>query len=282
MSRVIVKSYPLTSPFEPRELPLLYPAVLQEPIIHLTGIILQSHKIHRIMEIYPSEMIRDHDKYLQAQALRSSGSSIRTIAKALNISTSTASIWSRDIQLTTDQKATLNARSQNGELLRSFAHQRHLNKVENQKNIFNEAEKEILALDNDQLFLTGLALYWAEGFKNLKEQRVGFCNSDPRMIKFIMRWFRGSLKIAEEDFTLRVELNNLFKDQDDEFKSYWSQLTGVPLNQFNRSYFQMVNQIRSYPNKSNYHGTLRIRIRRSSRLLVRLRGWIEGLSLSGN
>ncbi|OGE31102.1 hypothetical protein A2631_05520 [Candidatus Daviesbacteria bacterium RIFCSPHIGHO2_01_FULL_44_29] len=54
------------------------------------------------MEI-PLDMKRDLDKYQQARDLRISGDSIKTIAKKLLISSSTASIWTNDIQLTPEQ-----------------------------------------------------------------------------------------------------------------------------------------------------------------------------------
>lgn len=225
-------------------------------------------------------MKRDSVKYEQARILRGQGWSIRQIAKHLKISTSTSSIWCEDIELLPEQRSALDSRGVHAKLLREFARQRHTDKLSRHNQIHNQAKKEIKSLSNNELFLIGLALYWAEGFKNIKEHRVGFCNSDPRMIELIMCWFRYSLKIPDNDFTLRVEFNISHKDRKDEIEDHWSKITDIPLSQFNSPYLQKTNQIKNYSDRGIYYGLLRIRIRRSSELLVQLRGWIEGLSLT--
>ncbi len=222
-------------------------------------------------------MKRDLGKFQQAKALRQSGISIRTISNLLNISTSTASIWCRDIELSKDQKAHLTLKGKSNKLLKEYAQKRHLDKVEREEKIFLESKNQLKSISKNELFLTGLALYWAEGFKNNSEHRVGFCNSDPRMVKFIMNWFRNYLNIPKEEFTLRVEFNSTHINRKEEIESYWSSFTGIPLSQFNKPYLQKVNQIRDYSKRGAYYGLLRIRIRKSSQLLVKIRGWIEGL-----
>lgn len=227
---------------------------------------------------YSEDMVIKIHEYGQALGLRKSGRSIRSIAKQLKVSTSTASLWCREIELTTDQKINLSLKSANTELLRRYANKRHEDKIIRNKDIFEKAKGELTKLTNNELFLSGVALYWAEGFKNISEGRVGFCNSDPRMIKFMMFWFRNILKISDSNFTLRAEFNIIHSKRQQEIENYWSELTGIPLVQFNKPYFQKSVLLRNYPNKDIYHGVLRIRIRKSSHLLARFRGWIEGLS----
>lgn len=224
-------------------------------------------------------MTRDFKKYNQARKLRQDGKSIRTISKLLKISSSSASIWCRDIKLSDDQRTKLAKKGQNVILLRKFAKERHERKLNNDKNTYSQAKKEIQKLSKNELFLIGLALYWAEGFKSKKEKQVGFCNSDPRMIKFMLNWFKDSIKISNQDFLLRAEFNITHKSRKEEIEDYWSKLTGITRVQFHKPYLQKAKQIRDYSNKGEYFGLLRIRIRRSSVLLVKLRGWIEGLSL---
>lgn len=227
-------------------------------------------------------MIRKIDKYNQAKSLRQAGHSIRFIASQLQISSSTASLWCRHIQLTPEQLTTLQAKSINTELLKRLAVQKHLTKIQQQQDLFNQAKLEITQLTNREFFVSGLALYWAEGFKNLSEGRIGFCNSDPRMIIFMLAWFRQFFQIKNEDFTLRAEFNIDHLDRKDEIESYWSKLTHIPLNQFNNPFLQKSKWQKSYLNRNTYFGTLRIRIRKSTAHLPRIRGWIEGLSNSFN
>jgi len=223
-------------------------------------------------------MQRDLDKYNQSLILRESGKSIRAIAKLLKISSSTASIWCRNVQLTEIQKNHLNAKGQNAKLLRHYAAQRHLDKIQRHQIISEEAKTKLFLNSKDQLFIAGIALYWAEGFKNIDEGRIGFCNSDPKMIKFMINWFKKILKVSNSDFILRTEFNNAHKSRQEEIESYWSKTTKIPLSQFNSPYLQQSKHLRDYSKRGKYYGVLRIRVRKSSELLVKIRAWIEMLS----
>lgn len=225
-------------------------------------------------------MIRKSEEYQKALSYRKKGKSIRQIARLLKISPSTASIWCKPILLTSlQQQALLNQKSRIFHL-RRLAKQSHLKKVSRVKKLIEEGSSEISSLSDHELFLTGLALYWAEGFKSLKEMRLGFCNSDPRMINFIIHWFKRCLKINPADLILRAEFNESHKDRKEIIENFWSKITKIPLNQFEKPYYQHSNWLRVYPGRDSYYGVLRIRVRRSSELLNKTRGWIEGLSRS--
>lgn len=225
-------------------------------------------------------MIRKQKEYQQALILRKKGKSIRRIAKILSISPSTASKWCKQVKLTDFQKEKLKRGRVIIKHLRKLARQSHLKKISRVRKLFQEAKSEIKSLSDRELFLIGIALYWAEGFKNEKEGRLGFCNSDPRMIKFIIRWFKKALKVKTEDFVLRAEFNESHKERTQEIENYWSKLTRVPLMQFNKPFYQHSKWLREYPNRNTYFGVLRIRVRKSSELLNKMRGWISGLNHS--
>lgn len=217
-------------------------------------------------------------EYEKALLLRKQGKSIKQIAKLLGVSVSIVSLWCRQVELTLEQKEKLKRRKVRIRHLRRLAKQSHLEKLARVKKLTDEAIAYIEPLTERELFLTGLSLYWAEGFKSVKEGRLGFCNSDPRMVKFVIKWFEKSLKIKKEDFILRTEFNQSHKDRTEEIKKYWSRITQIPLEQFEKPFYHRSNWLRDYPNKNDYFGVLRIRIRRSSELLNRTRGWIKGLS----
>jgi hypothetical protein len=225
-------------------------------------------------------MKRDLYKYEKALDLRTNGKSILYISKELHISKSTASKWCKEVVLTDEQKTTLASRSQNIELLKFFARKRHEDKLNRHKSIAQKAQKEVKKLKRYELFLVGIALYWAEGFKNISEGRIGFCNSDPRMIKFMISWFKDVLKIPLEDFTLRVEFNAEHLDRKECIEDYWVNITEIPKSQFNKPFLQKAKMVRKYANRNQYFGVLRIRIRRSSELLVKIRAWIDSMSLA--
>jgi len=54
-----------------------------------------------------------------------------------------------------------------------------------EKKLFKEGFGEIKKLNKRELFLCGVMLYWAEGFKHKDESGLGLATSDPRMAKFI-------------------------------------------------------------------------------------------------
>lgn len=223
-------------------------------------------------------MKRKQVEYEKAIALRKKGISIKKIAKLLGVSVSIIAVWSRDVELTEEQKEKLKRRKVRVRHLRRLARQSHLEKVSRVKKLLKDANAEIKHLSDQELFLTGLALYWAEGFKSVKEGRLGFCNSDPRMIKFIIKWFEKALKIKRENFILRTEFNETHKDRTEDIKNFWSKLTNMPLNQFEKPFYHRSTWLRDYTNRGDYYGVLRVRVRKSSELLNKTRGWISGLS----
>lgn len=223
-------------------------------------------------------MKRKPIEYKKALILRRTGKSIKKIAKLLGVSVSIVSVWCREVELTEEQKEKLKRRKVRVRHLRRLAKQSHLEKMLRVKKLLKDANAEIKPLSEQELFLTGLALYWAEGFKSVKESRLGFCNSDPRMIKFIIKWFKKALKVKKEDFILRTEFNETHKDRTDEIKSFWSKTTGIPLAQFEKPFYHRSIWLRNYANHKEYFGVLRVRVRKSSELLNKMRGWINGLS----
>jgi hypothetical protein len=58
-------------------------------------------------------------------------------------------------------------------------------------------------------------------FKNKHEHRLGFCNSDPDMIKFYLYWLNNSLGIKKENLVARLTLNVSYQNQVKEIEQYW-------------------------------------------------------------
>ncbi|MEK7617079.1 MAG: hypothetical protein AAB414_03415 [Patescibacteria group bacterium] len=223
-------------------------------------------------------MIRKIEEYNKALDLRRKGKSIRAIAKLLSISPATASSWCKPIKLSPKQiENLLKSRAR-------ISHLRRLAKIKHQKSLIKVAEimkkskAEISNLTDKEFFLVGLSLYWAEGFKSLKEKRLGFCNTDPKMIKFMIKWFKKAIRIKSEDFILRTEFNESHRDRTGEIKNFWSRITNIPLNQFEKPFYHRSTWLRNYSNRDKYYGVLRIRVRKSSELLNKTRGWISGLA----
>lgn len=218
---------------------------------------------------------------IKAIELRSNGESIKSIAKKLNVSSASVSTWCKHVILTQDQLRTLekNAHDPNyGRRLQNSQKQRKLKEFKI-KSLLNLGEKEIGELTKRELFLIGIALYWAEGFK--KDTQVGFANSNPEMINLYLRWLYECCDVKKEDLITRVTVNVSHKDRVKEIEKYWSNSTNIPIENFRKPFYQQFKWKKIYENPNNYYGVLRIKVRKSIDFLRKIHGWIKGLGNQG-
>ena len=133
------------------------------------------------------------------------------------------------------------------------------------------AKKEIHPLANYEFKLAGIALYWAEGDKT---QGLGFSNSDPKLIQFMMKWFREICKVTDEKIKASLYLHT---GQDEKkMKKYWSKITNIPLNQFRKTIFKQEGSASRKYNQDQYKGTIKICINDENLRHIIL-SWIEQL-----
>jgi transcriptional regulator with XRE-family HTH domain len=207
----------------------------------------------------------------EARLLRKQGLSLKEITKKLGVAKSSVSVWTKDIVLTTEQKTQLTAHG----VSYSVIEQRRLTRLQNEnrrKNLLIEdARKEVKPLTLSDLKYLGAMLYWAEGGKT--QGMVRFSNSDPEMIKLMMMFFRQVCEVPEKKFKGYIHIHPHLDHKKAE--QYWSLLTGVPLDQFFKTY--------RIPNKSSKnkkdtlpYGTFDIYIC-DVKLLLRIFGWIRGV-----
>lgn len=150
-------------------------------------------------------------------------------------------------------------------------------RAEQEKVLLLKGRMDVGSLSPRDLFIAGVALYWAEGFKNKHERRLGFCNSDPDMIKFYLKWLDKSLGIPKIAITVRVTLNYSYKERTKVIERLWSDITGIPLQQFTKPFYQYTNWKKQYKNSKDYRGVLRIHVRESLDHLLTMRGWIDAI-----
>lgn len=205
---------------------------------------------------------------IKAIHLRNLGKSYSEIRKQVSVSKSTLSLWLRDIEFTPKQKAELKGR-QKSRYEGAKANQRK--RIERTEKIIKEAKKELPLYLKHPLFLSGLMLYWAEGSKSEQEERLEFNNSDPLMIKFMMRWFREICKVPEEKFRIHLYIHELFCRKD--IEKYWSAITNIPLDQFHKT--QIKSTSLKHRKNRLYNGTCAIRIGNRD-LFRKMKGWRLG------
>lgn len=208
-----------------------------------------------------------------ARELRGQGFSFSEIIERIpNLSKGTLNVWLKDVELTSEQKKRLLDKiregAHKGRLKGAFANRQKRISLTNQ--IIDGAVKEVKNKILSNFFIIGLMLYWAEGDKT--QERVGFTNSDPLMVRLMMRWYREICRVPEAKF--RVALSIMALHDKDKSKKYWSEITGIPLTQFNKI------RIKQTPLKGkrnpSYMGTCRIVVSNKN-LFRKILGWRLGI-----
>ncbi len=218
--------------------------------------------------------MKNWEKKELVRGLRNQGLSYKEIRQNLpfTISKSTISDWSKDIELTGEQKVRLDKLfidgSYRGRLLGSKTTQ--VKRAKEIEEIKKRARLEIPFLTKNEFWISGLMLYWAEGAKS---RYIDITNSDPLLIKFMIDWLRIICKVPQEKFRASLHLHS--GQNEKQIKTYWSKITDIPSSQFNKSYIKKEGS--GYRKNILYKGTIKIRVC-DSNLLHRVLGWIEGVT----
>lgn len=114
-------------------------------------------------------------------------------------------------------------------------------------------------------------MYWAEG---TKEKHAAITNSDPRVIEFMINWLQEFFHIAPNQLSAHLHIHTGQNEAD--MKKYWSNLTGIPIENFHKSYIKPKSN--GQRKKKLYHGTIRIRVKKqgSTYILFQILGTVAG------
>jgi hypothetical protein len=222
-------------------------------------------------------MIAKIEEKKKAIELRKKGLSYSEILKQVPVTKASLSLWLRDIRLSKKQQDRLVKKSLSK--LNLGAKIKKEKRILKTERIKKKAVKEIGKIRKRELWLIGIALYWAEGSKQKKHnvsQGVEFGNSDPEMIKFYLNWLKDCCGIASEDIVFYIYLHKTVDGE--KVKKYWSQITELPLNRFQKIIWKKhkFKTIRKNIGK-DYHGLLKITVKKSTDLNRKIAGLIEGI-----
>nr|MBI5455418.1 hypothetical protein [Candidatus Levybacteria bacterium] len=224
-----------------------------------------------------------HNKTIRnkVRKLRIEGLSLGQIYKETNIPKTTIRSWIKDIKLSEKQLNELKSKVQKALQAGRIRKQKQSKdlKFNNENKLLHKGIASIGKLTNRDFLIAGIALYWGEGFKNKHEHRLGFCNSDPEMIRFYIKWLEKSLGVKKESLIVRLTLNESYKDRSGEIENYWLKITGISKSQFTKTFYQKTKWKKQYSNQ-DYHGVLRVHVKKSLDLLLLMRGFIEGMKLN--
>ncbi|BFO22223.1 hypothetical protein SHKM778_86110 [Streptomyces sp. KM77-8] len=145
------------------------------------------------------------DLKAKARELRLQGWTYDQIEAELGCSRSSVSLWVRDLpkpeRRDPTEQAKLAARKR-------WEHELAIRDEERQRTK-NKAAQEIGEMSDRDLFMTGVALYWAEGTKDkpyARREGVIFVNSDPGVIQLYLAWLR-LLGVERERLRYRVMIH---------------------------------------------------------------------------
>ena len=216
----------------------------------------------------------------RAIELRQAGLSYSEILKEVKVARSTLSLWLRSVGLAKEQKQRLTLKKL--QAAKRGGESKKQSRIERTKDIIKQAGVEIEKVNDKELWLSGIMLYWAEGAKQ-KETNVSvgikFSNSDAAMSSFFVWWLKKYLKISDERIVFEIIIHENYKERKDYFIDYWSKILDYPISKLNRIYYKKHNLRNKRKNIGDgYHGQLVIKVKRSTDLNRKITGWIEGFS----
>ncbi|MBD9734431.1 hypothetical protein IGX29_21985 [Streptomyces sp. H28] len=140
------------------------------------------------------------------------------------------------------------------------------------------AASEIGALTDRELFIVGVALYWAEGSKSKsysRRERVTFVNSDPDMITTFLAWLR-LLEVDPTTFRFAVQIHE--SADVGAAEQFWADHVGIHRSDLMKTTLKKHNPRTNRRNVGKgYHGCLRIDVRNGAELYRRIEGWWSGM-----
>lgn len=212
-----------------------------------------------------------------ARLLRKKGMSLNDIVRELGVSKASVSLWVRDVELSDHQKRKLSAHGRSIESVEKRRINRINGTLQRHRVIIDAAKEKISTLSKQDLLLVGAALYWGEGGKT-KTGMARISNSDPEVIRFMMRFFREVFNVLPKKFRGHVHTFSHLNAESAE--QYWSQISGIPRQQFYKTYSKPSIASRGKKDTLPY-GTFQIYVCDTT-IFLTIKGWIERLSELGN
>ncbi|MFJ7341541.1 hypothetical protein ACIQU3_14765 [Streptomyces sp. NPDC101110] len=210
----------------------------------------------------------------RARELRLQGWTYDQIEVELGCSRSSVSLWVRDLPKP-EPKYT---REQQLALMQAGLVRLRATQDEERERVKEAASQEVGQLTDRELFLTGVALYWAEGAKSKpydRRERVVFVNSDPGVIQVYLAWL-DLLGVDRERLRFRVLIHE--SADVDAAHRHWADVAGVDTSVFAKPTLKKHNPKTVRKNTGDdYHGCLVVTVARGAELYNRIEGWWSGI-----
>ncbi|MFI8892218.1 hypothetical protein [Streptomyces paradoxus] len=210
----------------------------------------------------------------KARELRLQGWTYDQIEAELGCSRSSVSLWVRDLP-----KPERRAPAEQARLAaqKRWEHELAVRDEERQQTK-RTAAQEIGELSARDLFMAGVALYWAEGAKDkpyARRENVLFVNSDPGVIRLYLAWL-NLLGVERERLRYRVMIHATADIEGAE--RFWATAVGVEVSTFQKTTIKKHNPKTVRKNVGeDYRGCLVIRVSQGAELYRRIEGWWHGM-----
>ena len=213
----------------------------------------------------------------KARQLRAEGLNYNQITARLGVSKSSVSLWVRDLP-TPQGLSPQEVRGRAAEASRRYWARERTARAAHRANELSAAAAEIGELSDWEVIIAGAIAYWCEGAKSkpyTRGDRVTFTNSDPRLILFFLR-FLDAVGISRSDLSFCMQIHESADVA--AAQRFWIEVTGSNDEQFLRPTLKRHNPKTTRKNVGDdYHGCLRIEVRRGTRLYGRIEGWTTAI-----
>ncbi|MFE0513757.1 hypothetical protein [Streptomyces sp. NPDC058964] len=213
----------------------------------------------------------------RARELRLQGWTYDRIEAELECSRSSVSLWVRDLPKP-ERRAPA---EQAGLAARKRREHEPAVRDEERRQTKAAAGAAVGKLSDRELFLLGVALYWAEGGKDkpyARRENVAFINSDPDMIRVFLAWL-DLLGIERERLRFSVMIHETADVAGAE--QYWADLVGADGASFNKTTIKKHNAKTVRKNVGDaYRGCLVVKVLKGAHLYRRIEGSWYGIVLS--
>jgi len=195
---------------------------------------------------------------------------MKAIARELGVSVSSVSLWTRDIELSDEQKARLADRNH-----RFYGQTRgHYERSQNArvKRLISQLQGRAIARRRDPRHKAGCMLYWAEGSKS--KNSVQFVNSDAEMIRFFKEFLMACYAVSADQLCVSVNcyLNNGLTL--DEIERHWLDVLELPATSLRKATVNNPPRASKQQKRNLPYGTARLTLH-STHVLQSIYGAIQ-------
>ena len=200
------------------------------------------------------------------------GLTIPQIAEKTGASKGSVSPWVRDVAMPPDAEQLRSARNERARRRAGESNSRRA--ADRRERLRREAAAEFGETSDRDLFVAGVALYWAEGAKAKPWRRGGqvdFINSDVDVLRTFLAWL-DLLGVPMSDLRFRLSIHESADVESSE--RWWSEQLEFPLERLAPTALKRHKQVTVRRNVGeDYHGCLRVRVARSGALYCAVEGW---------